>query len=136
MLDASAYVLPEQPKVEDYDNQKTLNLAMQTYHRDVQREWSNLLRDAQRESRRPFSIARFNSQIRAFALIIIILAIVVMPILALLKGISTITFSQYIAPLTGIGGVIIGYWFGQSKDDSSTPWTAGKGQENKEDGAG
>ena len=120
MLDASAYQLPEQPKIEDYDSPKALGLAMQTWERQVQREWNNLLRDAERESRRPFSVTQFNTQIRAIVLIIVVLAIVVMPILALFMGTLTGTFTQYIAPVTGIGGVIIGYWFGQSKDGSST----------------
>lgn len=116
MLNINDYQLPDRPTVEDYDTAKALESAMQTWQKQAQREWNRLIRDAQRES---FSVTRFNAQIRAVVLILVVLAIVIMPLIALLQGTLLNAFTQLIAPVTGIGGVIIGYWFGQSKDDSA-----------------
>lgn len=52
--------------------------------------------------------------IRGFALILIVIAIVTYPMYALIVGISGASLSEAIAPITGIAGAIVGYWFGQA----------------------
>ena len=48
--------------------------------------------------------------------------IVISPVLAMFYGqpnISAEAFSQFMAPITGLAGTVVGYWFARS--DESTP---------------
>jgi hypothetical protein len=128
MLHIDDYELPDPPIVEDYDSSKALESAVQAWQKQVAKEWTRLVRDAKRDAeelrtqKAPFLIAAFNTKVRALVLILVVLAIITMPMIALVEGTFLNTFNQLIAPVTGVGGVIIGYWFGQSKDDpSATP---------------
>jgi hypothetical protein len=51
--------------------------------------------------------------VRSLVLVAIVVAIIAMPIVGIIAGIPAQTFSQFIAPITGIGGTVLGYWFGQ-----------------------
>jgi hypothetical protein len=51
--------------------------------------------------------------VRSWVLLAIVVAIILMPIIGMIIGIQAQTFSQFIAPVTGIGGTVLGYWFGQ-----------------------
>jgi hypothetical protein len=61
--------------------------------------------------------ARRGTRVRAWALMLVVLAVVATPIFAILLEVPANDFSQYIAPVTAIAGAVIGYWFGQTKDD-------------------
>jgi hypothetical protein len=37
-----------------------------------------------------------------------------MPIIAILIDLNPTDFGTYIAPVTGIAGTVVGYWFGQA----------------------
>ena len=52
--------------------------------------------------------------IRGVALLLVVLAVVVYPLYAMVFGISGANLSEVIAPVTGIAGAIVGYWFGQA----------------------
>jgi hypothetical protein len=59
---------------------------------------------------------------RSIVLLLVVLAIVCMPIVGILKGLSPESFGAYVAPVTGIAGTIVGYWFGAgSQTQRSTP---------------
>jgi hypothetical protein len=51
---------------------------------------------------------------RGFVLLLVVLAVVSMPILAILIDLEPTDFGNYIAPVTGIAGTVVGYWFGQA----------------------
>lgn len=62
--------------------------------------------------------------VRSLALFIVVAAIVAMPFWAIIRSFSPKStpaeFAQYIAPITGIAGAVIGYWFG-NRSDTNTP---------------
>jgi hypothetical protein len=45
---------------------------------------------------------------------LVVIAVVIYPLYALIAHIAPATLSQVIAPITGIAGAVVGYWFGQS----------------------
>jgi hypothetical protein len=51
---------------------------------------------------------------RGSALMLVVIAVVVYPMYALIVHIPSSTLAQVIAPITGIAGAVIGYWFGQA----------------------
>lgn len=51
--------------------------------------------------------------VRSTVLFAVILVIVASPIIGMLMGIDPQAFSAYMAPVTGLAGTIVGYWFGQ-----------------------
>jgi len=53
--------------------------------------------------------------VRSWVLLGTVGAIILMPIVAMFIGIEAQTFSQFIAPITGIGGTVLGYWFSQQQ---------------------
>jgi hypothetical protein len=59
---------------------------------------------------------------RAWVLVAVVAALVAYPLVAMLAGSSAEDFGQYIAPITGIAGTVLGYWFGQS--GAGTPLAA------------
>lgn len=54
--------------------------------------------------------------VRSIVLILVVLAILITPLIGILQGIPTEEFASYIAPVTGLAGTVVGYWFGQSTD--------------------
>jgi hypothetical protein len=57
---------------------------------------------------------------RAIALITVIVAIVATPIYAMTAKVNSQAFAAYIAPVTGIAGAVIGYWFGATGQNRSS----------------
>jgi hypothetical protein len=51
-------------------------------------------------------------QARSLVLLLVVLAVVTMPILAILIELDPEVFGTYMAPVTGIAGTVVGYWFG------------------------
>lgn len=52
--------------------------------------------------------------IRGIALLLVVVAVVTYPMFALIVGIEGSRLAESIAPITGIAGAIVGYWFGQA----------------------
>jgi hypothetical protein len=60
---------------------------------------------------------------RGIALILVVVAVVFYPLYALIFKPPPATLAQVIAPITGIAGAVIGYWFGPASrriQDSSS----------------
>ena len=49
---------------------------------------------------------------RSVTLYLVVLAVVAMPAIAMATKLNPQTFGSYIAPVTGIAGTVVGYWFG------------------------
>lgn len=49
---------------------------------------------------------------RSITLYLVVLAVVTMPAVAMVIKLNPQTFGSYIAPVTGIAGTVVGYWFG------------------------
>jgi hypothetical protein len=60
---------------------------------------------------------------RSWTLLAIVAAIVLMPAIGIVSGVAAQSFSQFIAPITGIAGTVIGYWFSQQ---SGGPTSSGR----------
>jgi putative Ca2+/H+ antiporter (TMEM165/GDT1 family) len=54
-----------------------------------------------------------STNVRSWVLLAIVASIIVMPAVATASGIAAQSFSQYVAPITGIAGTVPGYWFSQ-----------------------
>lgn len=54
-----------------------------------------------------------STNVRSWVLLAIVASIILMPAIAMGVGIAPQSFSQYIAPITGIAGTVLGYWFSQ-----------------------
>jgi hypothetical protein len=55
---------------------------------------------------------RSNFNARSITLYLVVLAVVAMPAIAMIIKLSPEAFGSYIAPVTGIAGTVVGYWFG------------------------
>jgi hypothetical protein len=55
---------------------------------------------------------RNNFNARSITLYLVVLAVVAMPAIAMIINLSPQAFGSYIAPVTGIAGTVVGYWFG------------------------
>jgi hypothetical protein len=55
---------------------------------------------------------RSNFNARSITLYLVVLAVVAMPAIAMITNLSPQAFGSYIAPVTGIAGTVVGYWFG------------------------
>jgi hypothetical protein len=55
---------------------------------------------------------RNNFNARSVTLYLVVLAVVAMPAIAMIINLNPQTFGSYIAPVTGIAGTVVGYWFG------------------------
>lgn len=60
------------------------------------------------------------SWFRGIALLLVVIAVVVYPLYALIFKIPGATLPQVIAPITGIAGAVVGYWFGQSRSTTGS----------------
>jgi hypothetical protein len=56
--------------------------------------------------------ARRSITVRGYVLYTIVAAVVAMPLLAMWLELDPQAFGAFIAPVTGIAGTIVGYWFG------------------------
>ncbi|WP_139329756.1 MULTISPECIES: hypothetical protein [unclassified Mycobacterium] len=54
---------------------------------------------------------------RGFVIVIIVAALVVAPLVGMLVHLTPADFSALMAPITGIAGTVIGYWFGNRGGD-------------------
>ena len=57
-------------------------------------------------------------KMRAGILILVVLAVVLTPVYGMFAGIKPEEFVQYITPITGITGTVLGYWFSQCMRDA------------------
>ena len=84
--------------------------------RNLERRWQVELDDRRHRAELEFTAARQTAKgenIRSYVLLAVVAAVVITPIYAMTVNINPQSFGQYIAPITGIAGTIIGYWFGQ-----------------------
>jgi hypothetical protein len=58
---------------------------------------------------------------RGISLMLVVIALVLYPLYALIFKISGSMLSEAVAPVTGIAGAIVGYWFGQASRRIQTP---------------
>ena len=58
---------------------------------------------------------------RGISLMLVVLALVLYPMYALIFNILGSTLSEVVAPVTGIAGAVVGYWFGQASRRIQTP---------------
>jgi hypothetical protein len=65
---------------------------------------------------------------RGIALMLVVVAIVFYPLYALIFRIPGTTLADIVAPVTGIAGAVVGYWFGQaSRRIPTNPPSSGNG---------
>ncbi len=55
---------------------------------------------------------RRDALFRGYVLYVVVAAVVLLPFMAILLQLKPETFGSYVAPVTGIAGTIVGYWFG------------------------
>jgi hypothetical protein len=92
--------------------------ALQTFKRTLlDREVDAYLKGADtaidREAKRAYNI-------RSIVLLLVVLAVVLMPVVAIIAGLSPQDFGSYIAPITAIAGTVVGYWFGERGRTTTT----------------
>src|SRR5262245_59776404 len=58
---------------------------------------------------------------RGLSLMLVVIALVLYPLYALIFKIAGSTLAEVVAPVTGIAGAIVGYWFGQASRRIQTP---------------
>lgn len=55
---------------------------------------------------------RRDALFRGYVLYVVVAAVVLLPFVAIVLQLKPETFGSYVAPVTGIAGTIVGYWFG------------------------
>jgi multidrug efflux pump subunit AcrA (membrane-fusion protein) len=65
--------------------------------------------------------ARRAITVRGYVLLGVVAAVVAMPLIAMLLRLDPQAFGAYIAPVTGITGTIVGYWFGSVGQVTTQP---------------
>jgi hypothetical protein len=58
---------------------------------------------------------------RSLVLLLVVLAVVLMPLIAMAVRLDPQTFGSYIAPVLAITGTVVGYWFGTAERGSGRP---------------
>ena len=58
---------------------------------------------------------------RGVSLMLVVIALVLYPLYALIFKVSGSTLAEVVAPVTGIAGAIVGYWFGQASRRIQSP---------------
>jgi hypothetical protein len=101
--------------------------------RDLEKRWQVELDGRKHRSDLEFTAARQTSKgesIRSYVLLAVVAAVVATPIYAMTVNIDPQSFGQYISPITGIAGTIIGYWFGQRSGQTTvvSPPSAKEGE--------
>jgi hypothetical protein len=61
--------------------------------------------------------------VRSYVLLGVVAAVVAMPLIGMLLHLDPQAFGAYIAPVTGITGTIVGYWFGTVGQGTTGPQT-------------
>jgi hypothetical protein len=64
--------------------------------------------------------------VRSYVLLGVVAAVVAMPLIGMLLDLDPQAFGAYIAPVTGITGTIVGYWFGTVGQVTSGQGTTGQ----------
>jgi hypothetical protein len=105
-----------QKRIRETDRRK--DEALQTFKRTLlDREVDAYLKGADtaidREAKRAYNI-------RSIVLLLVVLAVVLMPVVAIIAGLSTQDFGSYIAPITAIAGTVVGHWFGERGRTTTT----------------
>jgi hypothetical protein len=54
---------------------------------------------------------------RGIVILLVVVALIIAPLVAMLAHMSPTDFSALMAPITGIAGTVIGYWFGNRGTD-------------------
>ncbi|MFI9218904.1 hypothetical protein [Streptomyces werraensis] len=94
--------------------------------REIDRHWEVELADRKHRADLSFQhsglITRAEN-VRGWALVAVVFAIIASPWVAMLAGVAAKDFSLYVTPVTGIAGAIIGYWFGQGQQIDLRPPT-------------
>jgi hypothetical protein len=65
--------------------------------------------------------------VRSYVLLGVVAAVVAMPLIGMLLHLDPQAFGAYIAPVTGITGTIVGYWFGTVGQGTAGQGTPGQG---------
>jgi hypothetical protein len=65
--------------------------------------------------------------VRSYVLLGVVAAVVAMPLIAMFFKLDPQAFGAYIAPVTGITGTIVGYWFGTVGQGTTGQGTTGQG---------
>jgi hypothetical protein len=105
---------PENPK--DWDHEFRL--------RDIEQRWESERDDRKRQADYELMTRRDTAKgenMRSWVLLLVIAGIVLTPIYAMIAGVEAEAFGKYIAPITGIAGTVIGYWFGQRGGQANVP---------------
>ncbi|MFD8415564.1 hypothetical protein ACFV2Q_28020 [Streptomyces sp. NPDC059650] len=94
--------------------------------REIEQRWKVELADRKHRADLAFEqsgLIRRAEGVRGWALVAVVFAIIASPWVAMIAGIPAENFSLYLSPVTGIAGAIIGYWFGQGKQNEVRPPT-------------
>ncbi|MEV6531614.1 hypothetical protein AB0M86_18815 [Streptomyces sp. NPDC051639] len=94
--------------------------------RETERRWEVELADRKHRADLSFEqsgLVRRAENVRGWALVAVVFAIIASPWVAMITGVAAKDFSLYVAPVTGIAGAIIGYWFGQGQQNELLPPT-------------
>jgi hypothetical protein len=98
--------------------------------RDIERKWQNDLDERNFRTQLEYKAAEQAARgdnVRSYVLLAVVAAVVGTPIIAMLAGLDAEAFGQFLAPVTGIAGTVIGYWFGQ-RGGQTTVLTPPQGQ--------
>jgi hypothetical protein len=93
--------------------------------REALHKFRDDLRDREREAFRKGAAsaydrkAFFASEIRSFVLLLVVLAVLAMPLVAIWKDLPPEKFGTLIAPVTALAGTVVGYWFGAGERHKS-----------------
>ncbi|EDY56879.2 MULTISPECIES: hypothetical protein [Streptomyces] len=94
--------------------------------RELERRWEVELADRKHRADLAFDqsgLIRRAENVRGWALVAVVFAIIASPWVAMIAGVAAKDFSLYVTPVTGIAGAIIGYWFGQGQQNPLQPPT-------------
>ncbi|MER5356893.1 hypothetical protein [Streptomyces sp. NPDC002785] len=94
--------------------------------RELERRWEVELADRKHRADLAYEqsgLVRRAEGVRGWALVAVVFAIIASPWVAVITGVAAKDFSLYVTPVTGIAGAIIGYWFGQGRQDPIQPPT-------------
>ncbi|WP_432252631.1 hypothetical protein [Streptomyces sp. HNM1019] len=94
--------------------------------REIERRWEVELADRKHRADLAFDqsgLVRRAENVRGWALVAVVFAIIASPWVAMIAGVAAKDFSLYVTPVTGIAGAIIGYWFGQGQQNELRPPT-------------
>ena len=108
---------PDEQRRRDQEDRRRREDALQAFkaallEREVDAYVKGVEAAGDLESRRAYNT-------RSIVLLLVVLAVVLMPIIAIVVGLNPQSFGTYIAPVTGIAGTVVGYWFGSGERQQS-----------------